>query len=69
MQKVYDAASGIDAHIVLHMLEQAGIAGRIDGEFLTGAMGELPASGLVRVLVEEPDAERARSIIAEWERK
>jgi len=69
MKKVYDAASGVDAHIVLHMLEQAGIAGRIDGEYLTGAMGELPLSGLVRVMVEEPDVERARSIIAKWEKK
>src|SRR5262245_44199775 len=63
MKKVYDAANGVDAHIVLHMLEQAGIAGRIDGEYLTGAIGELPPTGLVRVLVDEADAEEARAII------
>lgn len=67
MRTVFEAASGVEAHMVLHMLEQADIAGRIDGELLPGAAGELPAMGLVRVMVDEADAERARGIIAAWE--
>lgn len=68
MKKVYEAGNGVEAHMVLHMLEQEGIQGRIDGEYLAGAAGELPAMGLVRVMVEEPDIARAREIIAAWER-
>ena len=69
MRTVYEAASGVEAHMVLHMLEQAGIDGRIDGEYLAGGVGELPAMGLVRVLVDPADATRAREIIAAWEQK
>jgi len=69
MKKVFDAANAVEAHMVLHMLEHSGIEGRIEGEHLGGAVGELPAFGLVRVLVAESDAERARSIIAEWEKR
>jgi hypothetical protein len=68
MQKVFDAANAVEAHMVLHMLENHGIEGRIEGEHLSGGVGELPAFGLVRVLVGETDVERARSIIAEWEK-
>lgn len=69
MKKVFDAANAVEAHMVLHMLENHGIDGRIEGEHLGGAVGELPAFGLVRVLVGETDAERARSIIADWEKR
>jgi len=55
--------------MVSNMLEQHDIATRIDGEFLTGGIGELPAAGLVRVMSEEKDFERAREIIREWETK
>lgn len=69
MKSIYDAANGVEAHMVLHMLEQSGIAGRIDGEYLAGGVGELPAMGMVRVMVDEADSARAREIIREWERK
>ena len=67
MRTVFDAPNAIEAHIVLGLLGQAGIAGRIHGEYLQGAMGELPAMGLVRVLVSDSDFARARQIIAEWD--
>lgn len=68
MRCVFEASNAVEAHMVLHMLEQSDIVGRIEGEHLPGALGELPAMRLVRVVVEEPDFERARSIIAEWEK-
>ncbi|MFM1895932.1 MAG: hypothetical protein RLZZ385_1006 [Pseudomonadota bacterium] len=67
MKTVFDAANSLEAHIVLGLLNQAGIQGRIHGEFLQGAMGELPAMGLVRVLVSDSDYPRAREIIADWD--
>lgn len=67
MKVVYETASGLDGHMVLNLLEQYRISGRIEGEHLQGGMGELQALGFVRVLVAEEDYEQARQIIQEWE--
>lgn len=67
MRSVYEAASGLDAHMILSLLEQQRIPGRIEGEYLQGGVGELQAMGLVRVLVSEADYADARKIINEWE--
>jgi hypothetical protein len=69
MKCAYEAANGVEAHMVANLLEQHSIASRIDGEYLAGGVGELPASGLVRVMVELSDYDRARQIIREWEAK
>ena len=53
--------------MVLNLLEQAGIAGRVDGEYLQGGIGELQAMNFVRVLVAEADYAAARKLISEWE--
>ena len=67
MKSVYEASTGLDAHMILNLLEVQGISGRIEGEYLQGGIGELQAMGMVRVMVEEKDYEEARHIIAEWE--
>ena len=67
MKSVYEASSGLDAHMVLDLLEQRGISGRIDGEYLQGGIGELAAMGFVRVVVAEEDRAAALQIIREWE--
>jgi Putative prokaryotic signal transducing protein len=67
MKSVYEASTGLDAHMILNLLEMRGISGRIEGEYLQGGIGELQAIGLVRVMVEEQDYDEARKIIAEWE--
>ena len=51
MHVVYEAANLIDAHLVRHALEAAGIPAFVRGEALLGAVGELPACGLVAVCV------------------
>lgn len=68
MKTVYEAASAVEAHMVRDLLRQAGIAAHIHGEHLQGAVGELPAAGLVRLVVDEDDYIRARSLIEDWER-
>jgi len=68
MKTVYEAASAVEAHMVRDLLRQAGIAAHIHGEHLQGAVGELPAAGLVRVAVDEDDYVRGRSVIEDWER-
>ena len=67
MKTVFDASSNIEAHLVMHQLQQAGIKAEIRGEYLQGGIGELPAAGNVQVVVDPDDLEEARQIIAEWE--
>jgi hypothetical protein len=66
MKPVYEAAHGVEAHMIADLLRQEGIAGMVQGEYLQGAMGGLPASGLVRVVVDEADYDRARRVIEGW---
>lgn len=67
MRSVYEASSGLEAHMILNLLQQYRISGRIEGEYLQGGIGELQALGFVRVLVPEADYAEAKKIIAEWE--
>ena len=67
MQTIYNAENIIDANLVKDVLEQAGITAFVNGEYLSGAMGELPAQGLVSVSVADSDAEQAADIIKRFE--
>lgn len=67
MKCVYEASTGLDAHMILNLLEQRAISGRIEGEYLQGGIGELSAMGFVRVMVADEDYAEAGKIIAEWE--
>lgn len=51
MRTVYQAENVVDAHLVKGALEAAGIPAHVAGEYLTGALGELPVQGLVAVMV------------------
>lgn len=53
--------------MILNILEQRGISGRIEGEYLQGGIGDLQAMGFVRVLVSDEDYAEAKQIINEWE--
>lgn len=68
MKCVYSAATSIEAYMVLNLLEQEGIQGRVDGEYLQGGMGELQAFGLVRVMVGDDDFGRAQNVVEVWEK-
>lgn len=67
MKTLYQASNGLEAHMILNLLEQEGIAGRVDGEYLQGGIGELPAAGLVRVMVAEEDYAAAKAIVDKWD--
>jgi hypothetical protein len=67
MKSIYEASTALDAHMVLNLLEQEGIQGRVDGEYLPGGVGELQAINLVRVMVDEADSDRAEQVIRDWE--
>ena len=67
MQTVYEAANAAEAHMIADLLRQEGVVAHVRGEHLQGALGELPAAGLVRLEVHEEDHARARDFIARWE--
>lgn len=67
MKIVYDAHHSLDAHVVKNLLETEGITAFIQGEHLQGGVGELAATGFVKVSVNDRDAGKARELIAEWE--
>jgi hypothetical protein len=67
MQTVYEAANAAEAHMIADLLRQEGVVAHVRGEHLQGALGELPAAGLVRLEVHEEDHARARDFITRWE--
>lgn len=67
MQQLYQASSAVEGHMLAHLLQQQGIEATVLGEHLQGAIGELPAAGLIRLMVTEEDHARAREIIDRWE--
>lgn len=67
MKPVYDAENNIEAHLVMHQLQQAGIKAEVQGGFLQGGVGELPTLGNVRVLVDPRNYAEARQVIEDWE--
>ena len=67
MVVVYEAHDSIEAHLLRGLLEQAGIAAQILGEDLIGGIGEIPAQGLLRLMVPSEDFESARTVVALYE--
>lgn len=67
MKTIFDASSNLEAHMAMHQLQQAGIHAEIVGEYLQGGIGELPAAGNIRVVVDAKDEDEARQVIADWE--
>jgi hypothetical protein len=68
MKRVYQAANHIQAHMVMHVLQQAGVHALVQGEYLQSGAGELPLGNLVGVAVADEDVEIAREIISDWEK-
>jgi len=66
MQRVYEPQDLLEAELLLGMLASEGVEAHLAGRHLLGAVGELPALGLLGLLVEDDDAERARSLIAAY---
>ena len=63
MKRVYEAGDGLEAHMLAGLLEQSGIVAQVRGDMLQGAVGELPASGLASVWVNEDDEARSLEVI------
>ena len=68
MRVVYEAQHVIDAHLVRHALEAAGVPTFVRGEALLGGLGELGIFGLVQVCVPEAAWPEARAIVEAFTR-
>jgi len=70
MQKIYSAATLADAHLVVGLLGQEGIAARVFNENAQGGLGEIPFTHAWPEvwLDDERDKERALEVIRQIER-
>lgn len=67
MIAIYHPVSLIEAQCLKDMLEHHHIFCHIAGADLTGAIGELPAMGLLALQVDDNDAGRAKQLIEEYQ--
>jgi hypothetical protein len=65
MRTVYHAEGIVDAHLVKDALEQAGIPAFVNGEYLIGGMGQLPARDFLTVSVPDVAVEAALPVVRE----
>ncbi len=59
MRRIYEPRDLLEAEMLSGMLVAEGIEAFLAGSHLIGAMGELPAAGLLGLMVPDEDAERA----------
>lgn len=67
MHIVYQAENLFDAHLAKDALERAGIPAFIGGEYLIGAVGQLPARDYLTVAVPESSLPEAEDVVREVE--
>ena len=67
MHSVYRAANLFDAHLVKDALEAVDIPAFIAGEYLTGAVGQLPAMDYIAVMVPESSLATASAVVRQVE--
>lgn len=62
---VFRAGHPMEAHMVANFLNEAGVPATVDGDYLTGALGDIPMGWTTapRVLVFEKNAVAARALI------
>jgi Putative prokaryotic signal transducing protein len=67
LKLLYEASNAIEAQMLVDLLKQQGFAAHVHGANLTGAMGDLPMAGLVRLVIAPEEHARARAVIDAWE--
>ena len=67
MKTIYKAANIMEAHIVAGMLTAGGFDAHVGGFYLQGAMGDLPPTEGVPVMVAEEDVAEAILLVREYD--
>jgi hypothetical protein len=68
MQTIYQAANLADAHLLRQLLQDTGIPVHLNGEYLQGALGEVPPNTPILLMVPDEHAQTARALVLDWER-
>ena len=66
MRRIYEPGSLHERELLLAVLASEGISGFLAGRHLLGGIGDLPAAGLLGLLVEDEEAQRAQALIAAY---
>ncbi|PTQ71635.1 putative signal transducing protein [Pseudomonas sp. GV071] len=66
MQRIYEPQDLMEAELLTCMLASEGVEVHVTGGHLLGAAGELPALGLLGLMVPNQQAEHARGLIAAY---
>lgn len=66
MQRIYEPQDLMEAELLTRMLASEGVEAHVTGGLLLGAAGDLPAMGLLGLMVPNQQAEHARSLIAAY---
>lgn len=66
MQRIYEPRDLLEAEMLRGMLAAEGIEVYLSGRHLIGAVGELPAAGLLGLMAVDEQAQRARQLIAAY---
>ncbi len=69
METVFNAGNNIEAYMIANLLERSDISANVMGEHLQSAVGEIPAHGIIRVVVDPADAAQALEVIRDWEQR
>lgn len=68
MTPVFRCSDYFEAHLLAGLLRQHGIETFLQGSYLQGALGEVPAIGFLAIMVDEADRSAAERIINAYER-
>ena len=67
VQRIHEPADLMEAQMLMSMLNSEGIAVYLQGADLVGGMGELPAMGLLGLMVDDEHVQHARELIASYQ--
>jgi hypothetical protein len=68
MIEVYRGSDFFEGQLLKGLMEQDGLQVFLNGTALQGGLGEVPALGHLSITVNDADRERAKDIIAAYER-
>lgn len=68
MISVFRGSDYVEAQLIAGLLKHAGIDAFVQGALLQGALGDLPATGHLSILVDESDRTAAERLISAYER-
>lgn len=66
MQRIYEPEHLHEGELLLVMLASEGIQAHLVGRDLLGAVGHLPVSGLLGIVVDDEQVERALALISAY---